>query len=48
MFFDLGLSVWVFIAAVLLNDLRYYWCHRIAHRVRWVCVEHEDYHSSQH
>ena len=46
--FDLGLSVWVFLAAFLLDDLRYYWYHRIAHRVRWVWAEHVNHHSSQH
>jgi sterol desaturase/sphingolipid hydroxylase (fatty acid hydroxylase superfamily) len=47
-FFDLGLSPWVFVAAFLLDDLRYYWYHRIAHRVRWVWAEHVNHHSSQH
>ena len=47
-FFDLGLSVWVFHGAFLLDDLRYYWYHRIAHRVRWVWAEHVNHHSSQH
>ena len=46
--FDLGLSVWVFIAAFLLDDLRYYLYHRIAHRVRWVWAEQVNHHSSQH
>ena len=46
--FDLGLLVWVFVAAFLLDDLRYYWYHRIAHRVRWVWAEHVNHHSSQH
>ena len=46
--FALGLSVWVFVAAFLLDDLRYYWYHRIAHRVRWVWAEHVNHHSSQH
>jgi sterol desaturase/sphingolipid hydroxylase (fatty acid hydroxylase superfamily) len=46
--FDLGLSWWVFVAAFLLDDLRYYWYHRIAHRVRWVWAEHVNHHSSQH
>lgn len=45
---DLGLSPWVFVAAFLLDDLRYYWYHRIAHRVRWVWAEHVNHHSSQH
>ncbi|MFZ2101360.1 MAG: sterol desaturase family protein [Oricola sp.] len=47
-FFDLGLHWWVFLAAFLLDDLRYYWYHRIAHRVRWVWAEHVNHHSSQH
>jgi sterol desaturase/sphingolipid hydroxylase (fatty acid hydroxylase superfamily) len=47
-FFDLGLSIWVFVAAFLLDDLRYYLYHRIAHRVRWVWAEHVNHHSSQH
>ncbi|MEQ9180988.1 MAG: sterol desaturase family protein, partial [Nitratireductor sp.] len=34
--FDLGLHWWVFVVAFLLDDLRYYWYHRIAHRCRWV------------
>jgi len=46
--FDLGLHWWVFLAAFLLDDLRYYWYHRIAHRVRWVWAEHVNHHSSQH
>jgi sterol desaturase/sphingolipid hydroxylase (fatty acid hydroxylase superfamily) len=46
--FNLGLSVWVFVAAFLLDDLRYYLYHRIAHRVRWVWAEHVNHHSSQH
>lgn len=47
-FFNLGLSIWVFVAAFLLDDLRYYVYHRIAHRVRWVWAEHVNHHSSQH
>lgn len=47
-FFDLGLHWWVFIVAFILDDLRYYWYHRIAHRVRWVWAEHVNHHSSQH
>ncbi|MCB1386983.1 MAG: sterol desaturase family protein [Nitratireductor sp.] len=46
--FDLGFSPWVGILAFLLDDLRYYWYHRIAHRVRWVWAEHVNHHSSQH
>lgn len=46
--FDLGASWWVLLLAFLLDDLRYYWYHRIAHRVRWVWAEHVNHHSSQH
>lgn len=46
--FDLGLHWWVFIAAFVFDDLRYYCYHRIAHRVRWVWAEHVNHHSSQH
>lgn len=46
--FDLGLFWWVFLIAFLLDDLRYYFYHRIAHRVRWVWAEHVNHHSSQH
>lgn len=47
-FFDLGLHWWVFVTAFIFDDLRYYWYHRIAHRVRWVWAEHVNHHSSQH
>jgi sterol desaturase/sphingolipid hydroxylase (fatty acid hydroxylase superfamily) len=47
-FFDLGTSVWVLLLAFLIDDARYYFYHRIAHRVRWVWAEHVNHHSSQH
>lgn len=46
-FFDLGFSWWVGVVAFLLDDLRYYWYHRIAHRMRWVWAEHVNHHTSQ-
>ncbi len=46
--FDLGFFWWVGVIAFLADDLRYYWYHRIAHRVRWVWAEHVNHHSSQH
>lgn len=46
--FDLGVSWWVLLVAFLIDDLRYYLYHRIAHRVRWVWAEHVNHHSSQH
>lgn len=45
---DLGINWWVGLIAFLIDDLRYYWYHRIAHRVRWVWAEHVNHHSSQH
>ena len=46
--FDLGAAWWVVVACFVLDDLRYYWYHRIAHRSRWVWAEHVNHHSSQH
>jgi len=45
---DLGTSWWVIALCFVLDDLRYYWYHRIAHRCRWVWAEHVNHHSSQH
>ncbi|MXU64939.1 sterol desaturase family protein [Oceanomicrobium pacificus] len=47
-FFDLGVSVLVIVAAFLLDDLTYYWQHRLGHEVRWVWASHVNHHSSQH
>jgi sterol desaturase/sphingolipid hydroxylase (fatty acid hydroxylase superfamily) len=47
-FFDLGIHWWVGVLAFIADDLRYYWYHRIAHRVRWFWAEHVNHHSSQH
>lgn len=47
-FFDLGFVWWVGVLAFVVDDLRYYWYHRIAHRVRWFWAEHVNHHSSQH
>jgi sterol desaturase/sphingolipid hydroxylase (fatty acid hydroxylase superfamily) len=46
--FDWGMSAWAVLACFILDDLRYYWYHRIAHRSRWVWAEHINHHSSQH
>jgi sterol desaturase/sphingolipid hydroxylase (fatty acid hydroxylase superfamily) len=46
--FDLGFYWWIGLIAFLIDDLRYYCYHRIAHRVRWVWAEHVNHHSSQH
>ncbi|MEO0938208.1 MAG: sterol desaturase family protein [Pseudomonadota bacterium] len=46
--FDLGSSLWVVLLCFVLDDLRYYWVHRLGHRVRWVWASHVNHHSSQH
>ena len=46
--FEPGLGLWVFVVCFILDDLRYYWFHRIAHRVRWVWASHVNHHTSQH
>ncbi|MCF6321804.1 MAG: sterol desaturase family protein [Rhizobiaceae bacterium] len=46
--FDLGISPIVGVLAFIADDLRYYWYHRFAHRIRWVWAEHINHHSSQH
>ncbi len=46
--FDLGTGIVVVALCFILDDLRYYWYHRIAHTSRWVWAEHVNHHSSQH
>ncbi|MEM7277638.1 MAG: sterol desaturase family protein [Pseudomonadota bacterium] len=46
-FYDLGLSWWTFALCFILDDLRYYLHHRIAHRCRWPWAMHLIHHSSQ-
>jgi len=46
--FNLGTSIWAIVACFILDDLRYYWVHRIGHRSRWVWASHVNHHSSQH
>lgn len=45
---DLGTSRAVVALCFVLDDLRYYWVHRIGHRSRWVWASHVNHHSSQH
>ena len=47
-FFTFGFQWWVGLIVFVIDDLRYYWYHRIAHRARWVWAEHIVHHSSQH
>jgi sterol desaturase/sphingolipid hydroxylase (fatty acid hydroxylase superfamily) len=46
--FDLGWQWWVWLLAFVLDDLGYYWGHRLGHRVRWFWASHVNHHSSQH
>jgi len=46
--YDFGTAWWAIALCFILDDLRYYWYHRIAHRCRWVWAEHVNHHSSQH
>jgi sterol desaturase/sphingolipid hydroxylase (fatty acid hydroxylase superfamily) len=46
--FDVPFSGWTFLLAFILEDLRYYWWHRISHRSRWFWASHVVHHSSQH
>jgi len=46
--YDIPFNGWSFAAAFVLEDLRYYWWHRIGHRSRWFWASHVVHHSSQH
>lgn len=46
--FDMGSALWVFALAFILDDLAYYWIHRMGHRMRWMWAAHVIHHSSQH
>ena len=41
-------TLWAVLACLVLDDLRYYWVHRIQHRMRWGWANHVVHHSSQH
>jgi len=43
-----GWSPWLFVLCFVLDDLRYYWYHRLAHEVRFLWSSHVNHHSSQH
>lgn len=46
--YDVPFTWWSFLLAFVLEDLRYYWWHRISHRSRWFWASHVVHHSSQH
>ncbi|MBB4211848.1 sterol desaturase/sphingolipid hydroxylase (fatty acid hydroxylase superfamily) [Rhodothalassium salexigens DSM 2132] len=45
---DIPRTWWALVIAFVLDDLRYYWFHRLSHRVRWFWASHVIHHSSQH
>ncbi len=44
----LPVSLLTLAVCFVLDDLRYYWSHRISHRSRWFWASHVVHHSSQH
>jgi sterol desaturase/sphingolipid hydroxylase (fatty acid hydroxylase superfamily) len=46
--FEIGYAWWAFVLAFVVDDLAYYWYHRIGHRSRWFWAAHVIHHSSQH
>lgn len=47
-FFELGTGPFVFVMCFFLEDLTYYWAHRIGHERRYFWASHVVHHSSQH
>lgn len=46
--FDIGFVWWAFVLCFFLEDLAYYWFHRVSHERRWFWASHVVHHSSQH
>lgn len=46
--FDIPNTWWAVLLCFVLDDLRYYWWHRISHERRWFWASHIVHHSSQH
>ncbi|MEX6634298.1 sterol desaturase family protein [Hyphococcus lacteus] len=47
-FFDIPNTLWAVALCFVIDDLRYYWWHRISHERRWFWASHVVHHSSQH
>ncbi|MEH6702129.1 sterol desaturase family protein [Parasphingorhabdus sp.] len=45
-FFTIPLTITALVACFIIDDMRYYWHHRVAHRCRWVWAMHVTHHSS--
>ena len=46
--FNIPNAWWVVVICFVIDDLRYYWWHRISHERRWFWASHVIHHSSQH
>ncbi|MGH6996703.1 MAG: sterol desaturase family protein, partial [Phenylobacterium sp.] len=47
--FDIPMTaIWAWVALFLLEDLTYYWFHRLSHERRFWWAAHVNHHSSQH
>ena len=46
--FDIPNTWWAVLLCITLDDLRYYWFHRISHERRFFWASHVNHHSSQH
>ncbi|MBP6010774.1 MAG: sterol desaturase family protein [Alphaproteobacteria bacterium] len=44
----IGFAWWAFVTCFVLDDLRFYWGHRIQHRSRWFWAAHVVHHSSEY
>lgn len=44
----IGFAWWSFVLCFIIDDLRFYWGHRISHRSRWFWAAHVVHHSSEH
>jgi sterol desaturase/sphingolipid hydroxylase (fatty acid hydroxylase superfamily) len=44
----IGFAWWAFVLCFVLDDLRFYWTHRIQHRSRWFWACHVVHHSSEY
>ncbi|MEE4212163.1 MAG: sterol desaturase family protein [Parvularcula sp.] len=45
--FELPITWWSFLIAMVAKDFVYYWVHRLQHRIRWGWANHVIHHSSQ-
>ena len=46
--FEIPFSIATIALCFVLDDLRYYWFHRLSHEHRWLWAAHVNHHSSQH